>query len=296
MREFSLLLCGLFLSLATQAQLPDSLRSHIDQLLVNKDVRLGFSMLHLEKGDTLSIRGEGHFPMQSVFKFHIALCVLDLVDKGVFTLTQKVKIEKKDMPEKFYSPLRDANPNGGSFSIAKLIRYEIVHSDNVACDALLRLIGGPEVVNAYFISHGFSDISIHINEQQMQKNWDNMFQNWTTPIAATNLLRAYYLNNNKLLSEKSYNFLWQTMKDTETGQMRIKGKLPEGTIVAHKTGSSGSNDEGLTEALNDIGIVFLPNGDHLILSFFVSHSYENDTTNEAIISEITELVYTYYTK
>jgi len=78
--------------------------------------------------------------------------------------------------------------------------------------------------------------------------------------------------------------------------MRIKGKLPEGTIVAHKTGSSGSNDEGLTEALNDIGIVFLPNGDHLILSFFVSHSYENDTTNEAIISEITELVYTYYTK
>ena len=29
------------------------------------------------------------------------------------------------------------------------------------------------------------------------------------------------------------------MIETSTGKNRIKGQLPEGTIVAHKTGSSG---------------------------------------------------------
>ena len=66
-------------------------------------------------------------------------------------------------------------------------------------------------------------------------------------------------------------------------------------IVAHKTGSSGTNKEGLTAAVNDIGIVFLPNGKHFFISVFVTNSKENAETNEKIIADIAKATYDFYT-
>ena len=86
------------------------------------------------------------------------------------------------------------------------------------------------------------------------------------------------------------------MKETETGQNRLKGLLPKGTMVAHKTGSSGVNKEGLTAAVNDIGIVFLPNGQQYFISVFVTKSTENTETNEKIIADISKIIWDYYTK
>jgi beta-lactamase class A/beta-lactamase class A VEB len=64
------------------------------------------------------------------------------------------------------------------------------------------------------------------------------------------------------------------MKETETGKNRLKGQLPRGTIVAHKTGTSGTNKTtGITAAVNDIGIVFLPNGGHFFISVFANNPY-----------------------
>ena len=57
-----------------------------------------------------------------------------------------------------------------------------------------------------------------------------------------------------------------------------KGAIAEGTVVAHKTGWSGTNKEtGITAAVNNIGIVFLPNGEYFIISVFVSESKEDLT-------------------
>ena len=75
---------------------------------------------------------------------------------------------------------------------------------------------------------------------------------------------------------------------------RIKGQLPEGTIVAHKTGSSDTNEEGIIGAANDIGIVTLPNGRHFAISVFVTNSKENDETNEKIISDIAKAAWDYF--
>ncbi len=72
--------------------------------------------------------------------------------------------------------------------------------------------------------------------------------------------------------------------------------MPEGTVVAHKTGWSGTNKEtGITAAVNNIGIVFLPNGEYFIISVFVSESKENFDTNEKIIADIAKATYDFYT-
>jgi beta-lactamase class A len=284
-------------SCKTQPDKTNQLRNKIGQILSDKNAVVGLSIIGNNGKDTLSLHGDRRFPMQSVFKFHIALAVLSEIDKGKLSLDQKIEIKKEELlPEDFWSPLRDENPNGGIFSIQRLIQYSVSHSDNTACDVLIRLIGTPKTVEEYIKKIGINDIQITFNEEEMQAKWENMFQNWTTPKAASETLKLFYENKNNLLSKTSYDFFWKTNKETTTGKNRIKGELPEGTIVAHKTGWSGTNKEtGITAAVNNIGIVFLPNGDYFIISVFVSESKEDFDTNEKIIADIAKATYDYYT-
>ncbi|AXE17158.1 class A beta-lactamase, subclass A2 [Runella rosea] len=288
---------SLFLLISAQAftQTTASLRKKIQQIVSTKNAIVGVSIIGNDEKDTVSLNGERHYPLQSVFKFHIALAVLSQIDKGKFSLDQKVEIQKKDLLPDLWSPLREENPNGGSFPISKLIQYTVSQSDNVGCDALLRLLGGPIVVEEYLKKNNIKDISIKLNEEKIQANWDLQFQNWTTPKAANEVLSKFYYNKTKLLSKKSYDLIWKTMKGTETGKARLKGQLPKGTIVAHKTGSSGTNKNNITAAVNDIGIIFLPNGKHFFISVFVTNSKENEETNEKIIADIAKVAWDYFT-
>ena len=279
----------------TSAQTRDTLRQKIQKIISAKNAIVGVSLIGNNGLDTLSINGDSHFPMQSVFKFHIALTVLSQIDKGKLALDQKIKIDKKDLLPNLYSPIRDDYPNGTTLTISKILEYTVSKSDNVGCEILLRLIGGAKVVEDYFVKNNFKDVSIKVNEEEQQSDWKLQFLNWTTPKAANKILASFYYNKEKLLSEKSYNFIWKVMKETETGEKRLKGQLPDNIIVAHKTGSSGTNKEGLTAAVNDIGIVFLPNGEHFFISVFVTNSKENAETNEKIIADISKVAWDYFT-
>lgn len=293
-----LFLSILFLTNCQTSKNPtDALRSKIQEIVSSKSAIVGVSIIGNNSKDTISLHGDRRFPMQSIFKFHIALAVLSEVDKGNLSLDQKILISKDDLlPDDFWSPLRDENPNGGVFTIARLIQYSVSNSDNTACDVLIRLIGTPKTVEEYFKKNNIQDIQITFNEKDMQAKWENMFQNWTTPKAASETLKMFYENKNNLLSKESYDFFWKTNIETTTGNNRIKGQLPEGTIVAHKTGWSGTNEEtGITAAVNNIGIVFLPNGEYFIISVFVTESKESFDTNEKIIADIAKATYDFYT-
>jgi len=87
------------------------------------------------------------------------------------------------------------------------------------------------------------------------------------------------------------------MRETETGADRLKGRLPAGTVVAHKTGSSGVNKTtGVTAAVNDIGVVFLPNGRYFFISVFVTDSTEDAAANEKIIADIARAAWDHFAK
>ncbi|MBK8388840.1 MAG: serine hydrolase, partial [Saprospiraceae bacterium] len=77
--------------------------------------------------------------------------------------------------------MREKYPEGASLTIAEISEYTVSQSDNVGCDVLLCLLGGPSKVEKHFKKNGFKDIAIKINEEVMQNNWDLQFQNWTTP-------------------------------------------------------------------------------------------------------------------
>lgn len=284
---FLLISCRLF------AQ-TDPLKKEIERITSAKKADVGVSIFGIEGKDTVSIKGKKHYPMQSVFKFHIALTVLNNVDKGKLSLSQKIFVKKSDLLSNTWSPIREKYPEGNiKLPLSEILKYTVAQSDNNGCDILLRLIGGTKTVDNYIHKLGIKDVSIQANEEEMHKNWDVQFLNWTTPNAATDLLLLFF--NKKILSKNSFNFLWKTMTETSTGKNKIKGQLPQGTLVAHKTGSSGVNNQGITAADNDIGIVKIPNGKYFVISIFVSNSKENEETNQKIISDIAKAAWDYFT-
>ena len=233
---------------------------------------------------------EKKLPMQSVFKYHIALAVLDLVDQGKLSLDQKVLIKKSELLPNTWSPIREKNPEGNfEMPISELIEYSVAMSDNVGCDVLLRLIGGPKVVHDFLISKGAKDTQIVYNEEIMQSEWKNQYENYTTMKSATRLLKDFY--KGKILSKKSTEFLLAVMYRTSTGLNKIVEQLPKYAKVAHKTGSSGKNDAGLTGAENDIAIITLPNGKTYAIAIFVSDSTESYDVNCKMISDISKVVF-----
>src|ERR1700760_1391950 len=91
------ILLFLLIAYKTSAQTTAGLRQQIEKIISSKHVVAGVSINGNNGHDTLSINGSRHFPLQSVFKFHIALAVLSQIDKGKFSLQQKIKIEKKGL-------------------------------------------------------------------------------------------------------------------------------------------------------------------------------------------------------
>ena len=291
----TLWLTGIFCMLIfyrTLAQ-DETYRQKIKQIISSKNAEVGVSILGIEDKDTLTVNGNRDFPLQSVFKFHIALAVLNEADKGKLPLNKKIFIPKSDLLPDTWSPIREKYPAGNvKLSLAEILEYTIAESDNNGCDILLELIGGTGTVNNHIHKIGVNDFSIQANEEEMHQDWNVQFSNRTTPLAATELLNIFY--ERKILSPGSFEFLWNTMVYSQTGKDRIKGQLPTGTLVAHKTGTSGTNEQGVTAAVNDIGIVTLPDGKHFAIAVFVSNSKEDDKTNEKIISDIAKTAWDYF--
>lgn len=281
------------MSIPFRAQSIQQLRSELQQLISDKNATVGISMKGIEDKDTLSINGKMNMPMMSVFKFHIALAVLDQVDQRKLRLDQKFFIKKEELYPETWSPIRDEFPEGNMYlTLDQLLRYTVSHSDNNGCDILLNILGGTQTVQKFINKKGIKDFTIKVNEHEM--SWENSYINITTPLATTQLLEKFY--QGKILKEKTTKYLYMIMVETSRGITWMKAGLPEGTELAHRTGISNTNENNLRAAMNDVGIVKLPNGKHVILSIYLKNITEERVLTEKLIADITRAVWNYYSK
>ncbi|QOW09736.1 class A beta-lactamase, subclass A2 [Kaistella flava (ex Peng et al. 2021)] len=284
----------LFISLFSFGQ-NNVLKHQINEIIKGKNATVAVSVLDFENNKSIDINGNKKLPMLSVFKFHIALAVLNKVDEGKLSLDQNIFIKKSELLENTWSPIREKYPNGNiEMPLSELIKFTVAQSDNNGCDLLLRLIGGTETVQKFINSKGIKAFQIKADEEKMHQGYEFMYLNWTTTNAANSLLKKFY--DGKVLSKSSTDFLMKTMLETNTGKNKIVSHLPKGTPVAHKTGSSGKDKKGMTVAENDIGIITLPDGKHYAISVFVSDSMENEETNTKIIADISKIFFDYFCK
>ena len=244
----------------------------------------------LETGETVAtLNSQDHFPMQSVYKLPISMAVMKQVDERKIKLEQKVKVAKEDyVGSAAHSPIRDKYRDGVELTANELLRFALSESDGTASDVLMKLAGGPGAIQAYLTELGINDMIVLDTEQSFIQDHSLQYRNFATPGAAVALLRALY--EHRGLSESSQALVLKFMTESTTGPKRLKGLLPAGTNVAHKTGTSGT-ENGITAATNDIGIITLPGGKHAAIAVFVSDSPADEATREGTIAKIAKAVW-----
>ena len=285
---------------------------------------VGVAAYHLETGRGFTLNGDQRFPMASTYKVPIAVRILSMVDAGEIALGDLVEIEQRDvyLTASTISDLID-DP-GLQISIHNLLEMMLQTSDNIATDVLMREAGGAGAVTAHMAADGIDGIRVDRPTWALIANWlgaaevsernridpgpyrellmaerndDDIAalnaafnpdpRDTSTPAAMAELLRAIWERD--LLSEESSALLIDIMYRCQTGEGRLKGVLPPGTQVAHKTGTIG-------QTTNDVGIIDLPGGaGHVVAVVFIKESeIEAYADREPVIAHIARAIHDYF--
>jgi beta-lactamase class A len=307
-----------------------ALEAEIARIAAESGGTVGVAAIHVESGERVAVNGRERFPMQSVYKVPIALQLLKRVEAGEVDLDQRVAVAKEDL-RPGHSPMAEESPRGGEYTVRELLRRMVSESDNTASDVLLRLAGGPSAVTHLLWSEGWEGILVSRPEgllalefhaippgmggphRQSRAAFDSVLvqipmemrkegmrryladpRDTSTPEHMAALLVA--LQQGRLLTREHNALLLRLMTETPTGPRRLKGRLPAGTAVAHKTGTSGVLD-GVTAVVNDVGIVTLPGGrGHVALAVFVKGAARGTGAAEDAIARISRAVYDHWTR
>lgn len=310
---------------ATQTSRRDStsdLEQKISQIAATSGGTVGVSAIHVETGRRVSLNGAERFPMASVYKLPIALQLLRRVERGEVRLSDTIKLSEHDFRPGVSPVIKLAKGKSITLTIDRLLELMLGDSDNTASDILLRQAGGPEAVTARMRELGVTGIDVNRSEGQMTFDFRGVHEpppepEWTlalfeklgaevkpaeremaanadsndtrdssTPEAMTDLLIR--LHRGEVLASGNNERVLRIMTASPTGPTRLKGLLPAGTPVAHKTGTRG----GIT---NDVGIVTLPgNSGHLVIAVFVKASTKSVEERERAIAEIARAAYDYF--
>ncbi len=279
---------------------------------------VGIGVLDLNSGKSWFLKGKQRFPMQSVFKLPMAISVLKLVDEGKISLDQSVTITRQEFAPGSSPIIKEFKGDSAQFTARDLLNRAVGISDNTANDALVRLVGGPQQVNAILSRLKIRDVRVDRLEQQLQpdvvgltnfrpeladeQKFAQAVQNipdgfkkaalkkyltdprdTATPEGIIDLLAN--LHSNQLLSPNSTALLLKIMTDSPTGQKRLKAGLPKNWSIAHKTGTA-SDVLGIGPATNDVGIISSPNGQRVALAVFIADSKAPLEKREKVMSNI----------
>lgn len=265
----------------------NTMEQKLQKLISDKDCDVGIAVLHGNK--QWLVTNHETYPMMSVFKIFVAAAVLDKVEKENVSLDKKILISK-DMIYPTYSPLRDKIQNYPyQATIEELLFYMIAQSDNVATDVLISYLGGINALNQFLEAVGFSQIVIKVNERQMSEDIQTQKFNVAQPYDVALFMKS--ILEGDILSAKQKEIWMNFMEQTQTGKDKLKAGLPRDVVIGHKTGSSDRDEKGVKIGDNDVGFVFLPNGEIYYIAVFLKNSKMNDEKNAKLISQISELVY-----
>lgn len=281
----------ILLSGSCGTQKSELLEQNIGQILNGKNMKVGVAFI--SDKDTFVYNNDTHYPMLSVFKFHTAVALLHRMDSLRMPLDSVITITREELRPDTYSPIRDKYPEGNvNMSIRQLMDYAIAQSDNNACDIMIRMAGGTNDIDRYIRSLGVSDFNIGASEADMHNDIQKMYDNWSTPLAAAELLSIF--RNEKLFENDSYKeALEQIMQGTITGKNKIRAGVPDNAVVGDKTGSAGRDANGIKAADNDIAFVSHPDCGEYYVAIFITDSGESDKTNEETTAAISREIFTY---
>lgn len=279
---------------APRSYLPDydtPLEQRVALLATNGEGRIGVAAIDLVTGEQISVLGDQRFPLASTSKIAIVATFLEGVDQGKWKLTDEFPLLER-LPSKKLSSEPAPMREGKKYQAIDLIEMTITRSHNEATDGLLYVVGGPDAVNDWARRAGIEDFSINRYISTLVRD-DGEFdparhidqRDSATPLAMAQMLKG--LHEGKWLTPASRAVLIGAMERCKTGSARIPGQLPEGVIVAHKTGS-------LYNTSSDVGIITGPDGHAIAVAIYVTGGKNNKPYRYDRIATIARAIYDGY--
>jgi len=295
-----------------------SIATMVERITAGLVGRLGFAAQEIGSEDVISLNGDESFAMASTYKVAIATTVLTRVDKGELTLDQMVDITPDMMIAGDNAIAETYVHPGMQLSVANVIEVMITYSDNTAADTCMRLAGGPAAVTQKLRSLGIEDQRVDRPTAELIRDFYDLpglatvqvmaevirtdpekaaragdpnldFEkdprDHTTPLAMLQLLLA--IDDGTALSPERREFLLGSMSRTQTGAGRLKGLLPRGTPVRHKTGTIGG-------VANDVGFITLPDGRRFAVAVFTNSSATPEQDRDRAIAEVARTLFDYF--
>ncbi|WP_313756936.1 serine hydrolase [Tissierella sp.] len=213
------------------------------------------------------------FPSASLIKIPIMIKALECVEKGEYSLDEKIKIGEIDRVE--YSIISELTLE--EYTLIDLITLMIILSDNTATNVLIDLLGC-EKINQMVKKLNCNDTILKRKMMDFTAARGGR-ENLTSPMDMALLMEKIY--NKSIVSPK----ICEIMIDILTRQ-KHRDMLPRYILdkvkIANKTGElSGLN--------HDIGIFYLENINYLI-GIFTTNG-KDDLTGKRTIGRISKLVY-----
>jgi beta-lactamase class A len=283
---------------------------------------VGVAAMHLQTGRRVSVRGTERFPMASTYKVPIAVQLFTRVDAGEVRLDEMVPLEPADLHPGSGTLSDLFDKPGVALSVRNLVELMLLISDNTATDLVLDRAGGARAVTARMRSLGIDGIDVNRPTVELIADWlgiaplpdpatltparfrelseavsdegreaagrrfDADPRDTATPDGMVRLLERLW--RREALGADSTELLLDIMRRCRSGEGRLKGLLPAGTVVAHKTGTIGATT-------NDVGIITLPDGTgEVAIAVFVKGSDRPVPERERAIAEIARSVHDYF--
>ncbi len=244
--------------------------------------RLGFVILDTGTGRSLGWRGDERFVYCSTFKMYLAAATLMRVQAGKERLDRAIPITAADMID--HAPVTEPAV-GRRLTVEQLMKGTVEVSDNPAANILLKAMGGIEPMQAFY--RGLGDTSTRADRFEPEMNRLEGDKDTITPAQSVANMQRLFLDPASPLTEESQTRLLLWMTDTPTGMDRLKGGVPSGWRVAHKTGTGGYGPT------NDIGLIYPPSGQPVVVAAYYHATREtSDAQNAAVIAEATHMALT----
>ncbi|MFS2079640.1 class A beta-lactamase [Telluria sp. Tellsp131] len=237
--------------------------------------RLGVAAWRRGGANVIAWRGDERFPFCSTAKVMVVGTVLTQASRTPGLLDERLRYRKTDLVS--WSPVTEQHVDDG-MTIAGLCAAALKVSDNSACNFLLDRIGGPAAVTAFARRLGDTAFRLDRRETELNAAIPGDPRDTTTPRAMAQSLEALLLE--EALAPDARRRLLDWMLANTTGKERIQAGFPADCRVADKTGT------GAYGTTNDVGIVFPPQGQPVIVAVY----YTGSKTDSKVVADAAAIV------